>query len=83
MTRRTFPGRWRIELLAGFHNLVVATGAVAMEGLLVGQGNQLSSDFQLDLRNFRQELRLGFSSSVTIATNITSGAVGSFSTGLP
>src|SRR6185295_15040819 len=51
------------------HDLIVAASAVAMEGLLVGQGNQLSSDFQLDLRNLRQELRLGLSTSVTIAAN--------------
>ena len=69
MTRSTFPGRRRIEILARFHDLIVATGAVAMEGLLVGQGNQLSSDFQLDFRNFRQELRLGLSARMTIAAS--------------
>jgi hypothetical protein len=34
----------------------VAAGAVAMKGLLVGQGNELSSNFKLDLWNSRQEL---------------------------
>ena len=39
-----------------------------MKGLLVVQGNQLSSDFKFDLGQFGQELWLGVSSSVTIAT---------------
>ena len=69
VTGCAFPGCWRIKLLARFHNLVVATRAVAMKGLLVCQGNQLSSDFQLDLRDFRQELRFGLGSSMTIATD--------------
>ena len=69
VTGRTFLGGWRIEILARFHNLIVATGAVAMKGLLVSQGNQLSADFKLDLRNFRQELRLRVGSSMTIATD--------------
>ena len=74
VTDCTFPGCWRIELFARFHNLIVATGAVPMKGLLVGQRNQLSSDFKLDLRNFRQELRLCFRPRMTIATAIYFGS---------
>ena len=62
-----------IEILPLFHNLVVTTSAVAMERLLVGQGHQFSSDFKLDLRNFRQELRLGVRPRMTIATAIYFG----------
>ena len=68
MTGRAFLGSRRIQILAGLHYLIVATGAVAMKGLLVVQGNQLSADFKLDLRDFRHKLRFGVSSSMTIAT---------------
>ena len=61
-----------IEILPLFHNLVVTTSAVAMERLLVGQGHQFSS-VKLDLRNFRQELRLGVHPRMTIATAIYFG----------
>ena len=68
VTGRTLPGCGWTEFLVGFHNLIMASGAVAMKGLLIVQGNQLSSDFELDLRDFRQELRFGVRSSMTIAT---------------
>ena len=70
MTGSAFSGCWRSEILASFHNLIVATGAVAMKGLLIVQGNQLRAYFKLDLRDLRQELRLYVRSSVTIATAI-------------
>jgi hypothetical protein len=73
MTDRAFPGCGWIEIFARFHNFIVAPRAVAMKGLLVGQGDQLSSDFKLDLRNFGQELWFGVSSSMTIATDIYFG----------
>ena len=78
MTCRTFPGGGRTEILAGFHNLIVATGAVPMKSLLVGQRNQLSSYFKLDCRDFSEELRFGVGSSMTIATGIYFGCRGIF-----
>ena len=67
-----------MEIRAGLHNLIVAPGAVAVKGLLIGQGNQLGANFKLDLWNFRQELWFCFGSSMTIATAIYSGCSGVF-----
>ena len=73
MTSRAFFGCWWIESRTRFYDFIVTTGAVAMKGLLVSQRYQLSPDFQLDLWNFRQELRLGVRPRMTIATAIYFG----------
>ena len=73
MARRTLPRCGRTEILARFHNLIVTACAIAMKRLLISQRNQLSADLKLDLRDFRQELRFGVGSSMTIATNIHFG----------
>ena len=43
----------RIHVGSGFDDLIVTTGAIPVERLLIRQRDQLSSNLKLDLRNFR------------------------------
>ncbi len=69
MTRRALLRSWRIYVLAALDDLVVTTGAVAMESLLVGQRDEFGSYLKLDLRNLWQQLRFFINSRMAVATD--------------
>ena len=68
MASRALLRGWRIEILARFYNLIVATGAIAMKGLLINQRYQFRADLEFDLRNLRQQLGFHLRPSMTITT---------------
>src|SRR6266404_7512347 len=63
--------RRRIQSWSGLHRLVVTVTAPAMERLLVSHDCRLCTAFKLDLRNLRQQLRLGIRARMAIATDST------------
>jgi hypothetical protein len=51
----------------------MTTAAVAMKRLLVGHNRRIGAAFKLDLRNLRQQLRLGIGPCMAIATDGAQG----------